>query len=95
MIQLSSMAKVIIEHLEQAEINIRGIQSWPIWEKEISRFDWLYEGDEECLIIEGEVIVETEKGSFSIKKGDFVTFKNGLKCVWNIKKPIRKYYNFP
>lgn len=95
MIQLSSMAKVIIEHLEQAEINIRGIQSWPIWEKEISHFDWLYEGDEECLIIEGEVIVETEKGSFSIKKGDFVTFKNGLKCVWNIKKPIRKYYNFP
>ena len=95
MIQLSSMAKVIIEHPEQAEINNRGIQSWPIWEKEISRFDWLYEGDEECLIIEGEVIVETEQGSFSIKKGDFVTFKNGLKCVWDIKKPIRKYYNFP
>ena len=89
------MAKVIIEHLEQAEINKRGIQSWLIWEKDISRFDWLYGSDEECLIIEGEVIVETEQGFFSIKKGDFVTFKNGLKCVWDIKKPIRKYCNFP
>lgn len=89
------MAKVIIEHLAESEIGKRGIRNWPIWEKEISRFDWLYDGDEECLIIEGEVIVETEKGSFSIKKGDFVTFKSGLKCVWDIKKPIKKYYNFP
>ena len=89
------MAIVIIEHPEQSEIKNKGVQNWPIWEKEISRFDWLYERDEECLIIEGEVIVETEQGSFSIKKGDFVTFKNGLKCVWDIKKPIRKYYTFP
>ncbi len=89
------MAKVIIEHLDKSEVNKRGIPTWPIWEKEISRFDWSYEGDEECLIIEGEVCVETTEGKFSIKKGDFVTFKSGLNCIWDIKKPIKKYYNFP
>lgn len=89
------MTKVIIEHLEENEVTTRGIRTWPIWEKGVSCFDWFYEGDEECLIIEGEVIVETEKDTFSIKKGDFVTFRSGLKCIWDIKKPIRKYYNFP
>ena len=29
------------------------------------------------------------------KKGDFVTFKDGLSCVWDIIEPIKKYYNFP
>ena len=89
------MAEVIIENLGEAEVENRGIRNWPVWEKEISRFDWTYEGDEECLILEGEVFVETDKGSFLIKKGDFVTFKKGLECIWDIKKPIKKYFNFP
>ncbi len=89
------MTEVNIKHLEEKEIIKRGIRTWPIWEKEISRFEWSYDGDEECLIIEGEVIIETDKGSFSIKQDDFVTFKRGLNCVWDIKKPIRKFYNFP
>lgn len=89
------MEKVIIEKLSDEIINSKGIRNWPIWEKEISRFDWKYEGDEECLLLEGEVIVETENESFNIKAGDFVTFKKGLKCVWDVKSPIRKYYNFP
>ena len=89
------MAEIIIEHLREVEIDKRSIRNWPVWEKEISRFDWTYEGDEECLILEGEVIVETDKGNFLIKKGDFVTFKKGLECIWDIKKPVKKYYNFP
>ena len=88
------MAKVIIEKLQEKEIAERGIRSWPVWTKEISRFDWFYDGDEECLILEGEVTVETAEGNYTVKAGDFVTFKQGLKCVWNVKKPIRKHYNF-
>ena len=88
------MAKVIIEKLSEKEIAERKIKSWPIWTKEVSRFDWYYDGDEECLILEGEVLVETGKEDYTIKAGDFVTFKQGLKCVWNVKKPIRKHYNF-
>jgi uncharacterized protein len=89
------MEELIVKKLSQDEIRQRGIESWPIWEREVSRFPWQYEGNEECLILEGEVIVETEQGNFNIKAGDFVVFKKGLKCVWDIKDPIRKHYNFP
>jgi hypothetical protein len=88
------MPKVIIEKLSEEAIQKRGIREWPVWEKEISRFDWQYDGDEECLILEGEVTVETDEGVYSIKPGDFVTFKDGLKCIWDISRPIRKHYNF-
>ncbi len=88
------MKKVIIEKLTPEEITKRKILSWPVWEKEVSRFDWKYDGDEECLILEGEVVIETEEGEYTVRKGDFVTFKDGLKCVWDIKQDIRKRYNF-
>jgi uncharacterized protein len=89
------MDDLIVKKISEEEIERRGIRSWPIWEKEISKFPWQYDGDEECLIIDGEVIVDTDEGTFPIKAGDFVIFRKGLKCVWDIKVPIRKYYNFP
>jgi uncharacterized protein len=88
------MPTVVIEKLSESEIAQRGIRSWPIWEKDVSRFDWTYEGDEECLVIEGEVIVETDHGNFTVKAGDFVTFQDGLTCVWDIRSNIKKHYNF-
>ncbi len=90
----SSMEKILVEKLSESEIENKGINSWPIWEKEISRFPWTYNGNEECLILEGEFTVETDKGNFNIKTGDFVTFSDGLSCVWDIKKPVKKHYNF-
>jgi len=88
------MSKVKIEKLTEDEISKRRIRQWPIWTKEVSTFDWYYDTDEECLILEGEVDVKTDEGTFTVKAGDFVTFKQGLKCVWEVKKPIRKHYNF-
>ena len=64
------------------------------WEKEASRF-WHYDVTEECYILEGGVVVETQDGKkVQFGKGDFVTFPKGLACVWDIKKPVRKHYNF-
>lgn len=78
------------EDLEQL-----GVKSWPVWEKEISRFDWNYESIEECYLLEGKVIVETYDGrKFEFGKGDFVTFPEGLSCIWDIKEPVKKHYNF-
>lgn len=88
------MSKVTIEKPDDIQVNDRGIKSWPIWTKEVSRFDWFYDSTEECLILEGEVTVETDEGNFTIKEGDFVTFEKGLRCVWDIKRDIRKHYNF-
>jgi uncharacterized protein len=86
--------KILIEKLSDSEVKEKGIRNWPVWEKEISRFNWQYDDTEECLIIEGEVVVETGENNYHIKAGDFVTFQQGLKCVWDIKKPIRKYFKF-
>lgn len=88
------MEKVRIEKLSEIEIQNKGIRDWPIWEKEISRFDWTYGSTEECLILEGEAVITTLEGEVSIKAGDFVTFIFGLKCNWDVRRPIRKRYNF-
>lgn len=88
------MKKVQIEKLTEEQITQRGIRKWPVWEKEISRFPWEYDITEECYILEGEIVVETDEGSYQIGPGDFVTFPQGLKCTWDIRKPVRKHYNF-
>ena len=87
--------EVKIEKFCEKDITEKGINAWPIWEKEVSRFDWFYDSTEECYLLEGEVTVETGDGrKVNFGKGDFVTFPKGLSCVWDIKKPVRKHYNF-
>lgn len=84
-----------IQKLTAEELKQRGITSWPVWTKEVSRFPWTYDSIEECYFLEGEVTVEAKDGKkLSFGKGDFVTFPKGLSCVWDIKKPVRKHYNF-
>lgn len=71
------------------------VKSWGIWSKEVSEFDWSYDDTETCYILEGEVEVTAEDGEkIEFTKGDLVQFPKGLKCIWNVKKPVRKYYNF-
>ena len=88
------MPKVIIEKKTDEELKKIGVPDWGIWTKEVSEFDWSYDCDEQCYILDGNVTIRTNEGEFIIKKGDFVTFKNGLKCRWIIKEAIRKHYNF-
>jgi len=71
------------------------VESWGTWEKEVSEFPWEYDETETCYVLEGEVEVTADDGEkLQFKKGDLVQFNKGLKCTWNVKKPIRKYYNF-
>jgi hypothetical protein len=86
--------KVIINAIDEQEISKRGIRSWPIWEKEVSEFDWFYDSMEQCLFLEGEVIIKTNEGDFMLRKGNFVTFEKGLSCKWKILKPVKKHYKF-
>ena len=89
------MPKIIIQKLSQQEIEERHILHWPIWEKEVSRFEHIYEGDEECLFLDGDVVIVTDQENYTIVPGDFVIFQDGLKCVWDIRRPVKKHYNFP
>ncbi len=89
------MNDIKVEKLSMEELKKKGVFSWGIWEKEKSRFDWHYDTTEECYILQGKVIVETKDGKkVEFGKGDFVTFKEGLDCIWDIKEPIKKHYNF-
>lgn len=86
---------IIVQKLAEKELKKIGVYSWPIWEKEVSKFPWTYDSIEECYFLEGDVTVETEDGqSVNFGKGDFVIFPSGLSCTWNIKKAVRKHYNF-
>ena len=87
--------KINIKKPTDKDLEAKSVLSWPIWEKEISRFDWHYDSTEECFLLEGKVVVETEDGDqVNFEKGDFVTFPKGLSCIWDIKVPVRKHYNF-
>ena len=72
------------------------VKSWGTWTKEVSEFDWSYGDTETCYILDGEVeVTDSDTGEkIEFKKGDLVQFEKGLKCVWNVKRPIRKYYSF-
>jgi uncharacterized cupin superfamily protein len=87
--------KIEISKPKMEDMEKEGVMSWPIWEKEISRFDWHYDETEECYLLEGKAVVETDDGEkVEFGKGDFVTFPKGLSCVWEIKEPVKKHYNF-
>ena len=69
-------------------------QTWPIWSCEPSKFDWKYEQEEHCFIIEGKVTVIGPKNIVHIEPGDYVIFPKGLQCIWEIHKSIKKHYTF-
>lgn len=86
---------IIVQKIGKEELEKKGVFQWPVWKKEVSSFDWHYDETEECYFLEGKVTVKTGDGqSVSFGKGDFVTFPEGLFCVWDIKEPVKKHYNF-
>jgi len=88
------MANIKIEHKpDKQKLEFMGVFEWPIWEKEPSRFDWSYDSDETCYLLEGKVKVEPESGKpVEFGAGDLVSFPAGLKCVWDISQKVKKHY---
>jgi len=77
------------------ELQSLAVKSWPIWEKEVSSFDWHYDQKEVCYFLQGEVEVEIESGEkVKIAKGDLATFPEGLSCKWHVRQAVKKHYNF-
>jgi hypothetical protein len=77
-----------------SEEQIAECQSWPIWSKEPSTFDWVYTQQETCLVLEGKVMVSDENDSVTFGPGDMVIFPVDLECTWQITQVVRKHYNF-
>jgi hypothetical protein len=90
------MDTIIYErHASPAKLDVLGVYDWPIWEKEVSTFPWIYSEPETCYFLAGEVVVTPEGGEpVTLKKGDLVTFPEGLRCTWDVRVPVRKHYQF-
>ena len=79
----------------EEELQRLGVEDWPIWQKEVSRFPWFYDSEETCYILEGLVVVTPEGGEpVEIQAGDLVVFPQGMACQWDIKQAIKKHYQF-
>ena len=90
------MANMKKKKPSKEELEKLDVESWGTWEKEVSECDWSYGDTETFYVLDGEVEVEDPKTGEKIEfgKGDLVQFKKGLKCIWKVKKPIRKYYSY-
>ncbi len=89
------VAGVIVEsHPSQERLDELKVKTWGIWEKEPSTFDWSYDEPETCYFLAGDVTVKTPEGDVRVQAGDLVTFPQGLKCTWQVKKAVRKHYKF-
>jgi len=90
------MSRIIVEHNPEASrLNELGVNSWPTWSKEVSKFPWTYGEREIAYVLEGEVVVTPNGGEpVSFGKGDLVTFPSGMSCTWEVKKALRKHYQF-
>ena len=88
------MDTISITKKTDSELDTLGVRSWPIWTCEVSEFPWEYAEKETCLLLEGDVEVNTEEETVRFGTGDFVVFPKGLKCTWKVMKPVRKHYNF-
>jgi uncharacterized cupin superfamily protein len=85
----------VLSDLPEEQLDELGVFTWAIWTREVSTFPWTYDDRETCLFVEGEVIVTPEGGDpVSMGKGDLVTFPKGMSCTWEIKKDVKKHYNF-
>lgn len=88
------MAKIKIEKPTKEQLEKLNVKSWPIWEKEKSKFPWFYDETETCYILQGKVIVKTKVETVSFGAGDLVTFPSGLECEWKILEDVKKHYKF-
>jgi uncharacterized cupin superfamily protein len=84
----------MIKVKKAGEAERKEMEANPIWECGVSEFDWHYDSEETCLLLEGAVEVSYDGGSVSFGTGDYVVFPKGLDCVWKVSKPVKKHYVF-
>ena len=83
-----------IKKLDEKDFKKLGICNWPIWEKEESTFEWIYDEKEQFYLLEGKIKIRTESSEFEINPGDFVTCPKGLNCKWDVQEYAKKHYHF-
>ena len=88
------MHEITVErNVTPIKLETLAVDLWPVWTKEVSTFDWHYEQNETCYILEGEATITPKNGTaVSVAEGDLVNFSQGLSCQWDITVAITKHY---
>lgn len=68
-----------------------------IWRAEPCSFDYVFDTDEACYVIEGEASVElVDAGeTVELRRGDVAYFAAGTRAVWRVSTPFRKFVAGP
>lgn len=89
------MTGIIVKTMPLNEADkLFNVKKWGTWGCGAETFDWYYSESESCYILEGYVDVICGDETVTAKAGDMVYFPKGLACVWSVKQPIKKHYNF-
>jgi len=90
------MSQITIEHnVSPAKLEAMYVDSWATWKKEVSTFEWTYDANETCYILEGEAVITPDGGEpVTIQRGDLVRFPAGMSCTWQIIEDMEKNYIF-
>ena len=90
------MANVIVEQTpDPSRLAQLGTFTWPIWEKEVSKFPIDFGSTECAYVLDGEILVTPKVGEpVRIVAGDLVAFHAGLDSQWEVVKPLRKHYSY-
>lgn len=70
------------------------VTEWSTWGCGAETFDWSYSEAEVCYLTDGSAEIICGDENTAIEAGMLVCFPKGLKCVWNVKLPVEKYYKF-
>ena len=88
------MLRITVTKPSEHALTELGVKSWPIWTCEPSTFDWHYDQKETCYILEGDVTVTAGEQRVSFGRGDLVIFPEGMNCVWEVRRGVKKHYKF-
>uniref|UniRef100_A0A6S8F2N4 (S)-ureidoglycine aminohydrolase cupin domain-containing protein n=1 Tax=Aplanochytrium stocchinoi TaxID=215587 RepID=A0A6S8F2N4_9STRA len=79
-------------------------KSWKVWKSKTHpqepegsgkfHFDYSNNHEERVVVLKGQAALTPDDGSpeVTIKKGDYVIFKQGFKCNWHVTKEMEKSY---
>jgi uncharacterized protein len=68
-----------------------GMASTIVWQCTEGKFNWFYDLDETIYILEGSIVLESDKmAPKRYGPGDVVFFKNGAHARWHVEGHVRK-----
>ncbi len=65
-----------------------------LWDCQAGKFTFIFGCDEIVHILEGEVIIEEQGATYTLKVGDVAFFPQGLETVWTVPKYVKKFAVF-